>query len=143
MTKDELDLLSKRVIGAALEVHRNLGPGLRESVYEQCLVKELRQRGMRADCQVIVPLRYKGEELNEDFSIDVLVEGELILELKAVDAVEPLHEAQLLSFMKLANKRLGLLINFNVPLLRDGIRRKIYDKDYYKDKAVAKVHDES
>lgn len=100
-----------------------MGPGLLESVYELCLIKELELRGVKANCQVTIPLIYKGFELSKDFKIDVLVENEIILEIKSVDSLLPVHQAQLISYLKLSNKKLGFLINFNVPLLKDGFHR--------------------
>ena len=127
-TEKDYNDLTNRVIGAAIEVHRELGPGLLESVYEFCLVKELRSGQVQIDQQVKLPIYYKGDLLEKDFFVDLLVEKELIVELKAVGAIAPLHEAQLLSYLRLANKRLGLLINFNVVLLKNGIRRVINGK---------------
>lgn len=122
-TEDDFNDLTSRVIGAAIEVHRELGPGLLESVYEYCLAKEMRSRGIHFDQQVELPVYYKGEMLDKQFFLDVLVEGEVVLELKAIESIAPVHEAQLLSYLRLSGKRLGLLINFNVPILKDGIRR--------------------
>ncbi len=124
-TEAEYNGLTKRVIGAAIEVHRELGPGLLESVYEHCMARELRKCGVAFRQQVQVPVHYKGETLNKDFFLDMLVENRLVLELKSVDVLAPIHEAQLLSYLKLADKRLGLLINFNVVLLKDEIKRLI------------------
>jgi GxxExxY protein len=125
LTEEEFNELTKKVIGAAIEVHRELGPGLLESVYEYCLAKELRLRGIGFEEQVQLPVHYKGEILEKEFFVDMIVEDELILELKAIEQIAPVHEAQLLSYLRLASKRLGLLINFNVPVLKDGIRRII------------------
>jgi GxxExxY protein len=97
-----------------------------ESVYQHCLIKELTYRGLAVQTSYVVPLVYKGEPLEKDYCIDLLVEEEIIIELKAVEAIHPLHEAQLLSYMKLSNRRLGLLVNFNVALLKDGFRRLVY-----------------
>ncbi|MFW6326972.1 MAG: GxxExxY protein [Bacteroidota bacterium] len=123
MNRDKLDLLSKEIIDAAIAVHREMGPGLLESVYECCLVKELHLRGILADNQVPMPLFYKGEKLEKDFRIDILIEGEIVIELKAVDILLPVHEAQIISYLKLSNKKLGFLINFNVPKLKEGFKR--------------------
>ena len=106
-------------------MHRELGPGLMESVYEVCLLKLLRDAGLKVQRQVSLPVHFKGEELDKQFIIDVLVENEIILELKSVEVLLPVHEAQLVTYLKLADKRLGLLINFNVVLLKEGIRRRI------------------
>lgn len=113
------------IIGAAIEVHKELGPGLLESVYEACLIKELNDRGLKVESQVNLPLLYKGKKLYKDFRIDLLVEDKVIVELKAISEIQPLHEVQLVTYLKLSGKRLGLLINFNVPTLVDGIRRKV------------------
>lgn len=119
----EFDPLSKEVIGAAIEVHRELGPGLMESVYEKCLAHELRERGICCTTQVAMPVAYKGQTIDAGYRIDVLVEDCLMIELKSVDELSGLHKAQLLTYMKLARVDTGLLINFNAPVLKDGIRR--------------------
>jgi GxxExxY protein len=119
------DPLTGAVIGAAIEVHRLLGPGLLESVYEECLCRELGMRGIAFRRQTAVPIVYKDEPVNKTFVIDILVEDRLILELKAVDKIDPIHEAQLMTYLKLSGLRLGLLLNFNVLVLKDGIRRRI------------------
>jgi len=125
MEKEEREKLSSRIIGACIEVHKELGPGLVEPVYEYCVLDELHRQGMNAKNQVSLPIFYKGKKLNKYFNVDILVENEIILELKAVEIILPIHEEQLLTYLKLSNKRLGLLINFNVVLLKDGIRRRI------------------
>lgn len=117
--------LSQLIIGAAIEVHRELGPGLLECVYESCLVKELTDKGLKVEQQVVMPLTYKGHELDKKFRLDLLVEDKVIVELKAIEELKDIHEVQLVTYLKLANKKLGLLINFNVPVLVKGIRRKI------------------
>jgi GxxExxY protein len=119
----ELDEVSGQVIGAAIDVHRELGPGLLESVYEVCLVYELRQRGLGVERQVAQPVFYKGLQLECGYRLDLLVENRVIVELKAVEAILPIHAAQLLTYLKLRKLRLGLLINFNVPILKNGIKR--------------------
>ena len=119
----ERDKLSKQILEALLEVHKIMGPGLLESVYEACLMKELEIRGVKATNQVRIPLVFKGYELDKDYRIDVFVEKEIIIEIKAVETMLPVHEAQIISYLKLADKRLGFLINFNVPLLKNGFRR--------------------
>jgi len=119
----EFDDLSKRVIGCAIEVHRELGPGLLESTYEQCLAYELGQARIGFKLQHALPVQYKGIQLDCGYRIDVLAEGSLILELKSVEVLLPIHEAQLLTYMKLASIKTGLLINFNVQLLKTGIKR--------------------
>ena len=122
---NRLNDLTNKIIGAAIDIHKELGPGLLESVYETCLVEELKLRGIHAESQVDLPLYYKNKILDKNFRIDVLVEDEIIVELKSVDELKPVHEVQLVTYLKLSKKKLGLLINFNVPLLRDGIKRKV------------------
>lgn len=125
MNKDELNRISGIILDCSIEVHRQLGPGLLESVYEICLFMELRNRKLYVERQVPLPVIYKGEKLETDFRIDLLVEKEIIVELKAVEVTLPVHEAQLLTYLKLSEKRLGLLINFNVPKLTNGFKRMI------------------
>ena len=115
--------LSNRIIGCAIEVHRELGPGLLESTYEQCLAHELRLNGIGFKLQHPLPVDFKGVRLDCGYRVDVLVEDEFILELKSVDALKGIHEAQLLTYMKLAGIKHGFLINFNVPLFKQGILR--------------------
>ena len=117
--------VTEKVIRCAIEVHKELGPGLMESVYEICLKKVMADYGLFVRSQVILPVVFKGVQLDKDFVIDLLVEDEIILELKSVEVILPVHEAQLVTYLKLADKKLGLLINFNVALLKDGIRRRI------------------
>jgi GxxExxY protein len=121
----EFDELSNRVIGCALEVHRALGPGLLESSYEQCLAFELSLARIAFELQRPLPIDYKGIRLDCGYRVDVLVEDALILELKAVDALLPIHEAQLLTYLRLSGKRTGILINFNVELLKRGMKRMV------------------
>jgi GxxExxY protein len=121
-TKD-YDELTGRVIGCAIEVHRHLGPGLLESAYEKCLSFELSANKLRHLVQKELPVKYKGLDLDCGYRMDFVVEDKLIVELKSVDVILPIHEAQLLTYMKLAGIHTGLLINFNVRLLRDGIKR--------------------
>lgn len=125
MTKEQLNKLSGQILDSSLSVHKEMGPGLLESVYESCLLQELSLRNIKVESQVFLPLHYKGVELNKDFRIDILVENEIIIELKAVDIILPVHEAQIISYLKLADKKLGFLINFNVPLIKNGFRRFI------------------
>jgi GxxExxY protein len=122
-TRDELDRLSSIILDSAITVHKEMGPGLLESVYQHCLITELRFRGILIDSLVPVPLSYKGNLLQKEYIIDLLVEDEIILELKSTDGLIPIHESQLISYLKLADKRLGFLINFNVPILKQGFRR--------------------
>ena len=117
--------LSNRLIGAAIEVHRILGPGLLESVYELALERELALQGMMAHRQRPVSLEYKGVSLGDGFRLDILVNDLLLAEIKAVEQVLPLHEAQLLTYLRLTGKKLGLLINFNTRTLKDGIKRVV------------------
>ena len=117
--------LTERIIKCAIEVHKELGPGLMESVYEVCLKKVIADDGLNVKSQVIVPVHFRGEILDKEFVIDLLVEDEIVLELKSVEVILPVHEAQLVTYLKLSGKKLGLLINFNVALLKDGIRRRI------------------
>jgi GxxExxY protein len=123
MEKEEFNKLSKQILDASIAVHKEMGPGLLESVYQHCLVKELTIRGLNVKSMVCIPLQYKGHLLDKEYIIDMLIEDEIILELKAIEMILPVHEAQIISYLKLANKRLGILINFNVPLLKDGFRR--------------------
>jgi len=125
MQKDYLNKLSGIILDCSIEVHRNLGPGLLESVYEVCLCKELSLRGIKFQRQVSLPVNYKGEKLDADYRIDLLVENEIIVELKSVEQMIPVYEAQLLTYLKLPDKKLGLLINFNVPRLVDGFKRML------------------
>ncbi|MBL7153049.1 MAG: GxxExxY protein [Phycisphaerae bacterium] len=119
----EFDQLSNRVVGCALEVHRTLGPGLLESTYEQCLAYELSQLGIPFKLQSPLPVRYKGIKLDCGYRIDLFVDDELIVELKSVDKIMGIHKAQLLTYMKLSEVKVGLLINFNVEILKTGIKR--------------------
>jgi GxxExxY protein len=115
--------LSGAVRGAAIEVHRVLGPGLLESAYEACLCHELQLRQIPFQRQIELPVEYNGIALDCGYRIDVLVDEKIVLELKAVETLRPIHEAQLMTYLKLSRKKLGLLINFNVPLLKDGVKR--------------------
>ncbi|MEM5512641.1 GxxExxY protein [Pseudoalteromonas sp. AS84] len=119
----DTDTLTKTVIGCAIEVHRNLGPGLLESSYEACLLYELSKIGLSAKNQVELPIYYKDQYINTGYRLDILLPNKLIIELKAVDKLLPIHSAQLITYMKLAEISTGLLINFNVLKLVDGIKR--------------------
>ncbi|MBV8676990.1 MAG: GxxExxY protein [Planctomycetaceae bacterium] len=123
--REELNGITQRVIGAAIAVHRQLGPGLLESTYEACLEHELIGQGLSVERQKVLPVVYKDVRLDCGYRIDLLVEGKVILELKAVDDLLPIHEAQVLSYLKLSGCRVGLLINFNVRLLTRGVKRII------------------
>jgi GxxExxY protein len=117
------DPLSEQVIGAAIEVHRSLGPGLLESAYEECLCFELKERGLEFRRQVPLPVEYKKVRLECGYRIDLVIKNELIIEVKTVERLLPIHEAQLLTYLKLASIQKGLLLNFHTPVLREGIRR--------------------
>jgi GxxExxY protein len=121
---DVLNSITDRIIKCAIEVHRNLGPGLLESIYEKAMCYELRNEGLHVTTQLIIPIIYKGINLG-DHRIDMMVENEVVLEFKAVDRLDPVFKAQLLSYLKMTGKKLGLLINFNVPTVKDGIQRVI------------------
>lgn len=122
-SRDRMDQVVAGIVDAAFQVHKRLGPGLLESIYEACLAYELTRRGFKVERQLSVPIVYDRLTFDEGFRLDLLVEDCIICELKAVEKENPLWQAQLLSYMKLTGKRLGLLINFNVPLIKDGIRR--------------------
>jgi GxxExxY protein len=119
----EINQLTERVIGACIEIHRTLGPGLLESAYEECLCHELRLAGLGFERQRSLPVAYKGVQLDCGYRLDLVVENKLLVELKSVDVLAPIHEAQLLTYLKLSGITVGLLINFNVPVLRRGIKR--------------------
>ena len=119
----EINQLTGKVIGAAIEVHKTLGPGLLESVYEECLCHELTLQKIAFERQKELPVEYKGLKLSLGYRIDILVKEQLILELKACDAIQPIHEAQLLTYLKLSGIKYGLLINFNTTYLKDGLKR--------------------
>jgi GxxExxY protein len=119
------EALTREIIGAAIEVHRELGPGLLESAYEACFCRELTVRRLAFERQVALPLVYKGERLDCGYRIDLIVAGSVVVEIKSVEATLPIHEAQLLTYLRLSRKRIGLLINFNVPVLKDGIVRRV------------------
>ena len=122
----EMDQVAHEIVDAALEVHRLLGPGLLESAYQICLVAELEFRQLRVDQQKLLPVTYRGRRLDSSYRLDMVVEDSVVVEIKSVESLLPIHQAQLLSYLKLSGYRLGLLINFNVPLLKNGIRRLIY-----------------
>ena len=117
--------LSHEIIRAALKVHTALGPGLLESAYQTCLAYELRQMGFRVETEVPLPVVYKGVQLDCGYRLDLVVEDLVVVELKSIDAIAPVHKAQMISYLKLSGKSLGLLINFNVPMFRDGVRRML------------------
>jgi len=123
--KEILDRLTDQIIGAAIEVHRALGPGLLESAYEACLAYELLERGLALEQQKTLPVTYSNIKLDTGYRLDLLIEGKVIVEIKAVDKLAPIHTAQLLSYLKLSDCNVGLLINFNVQVLKHGIRRVV------------------
>jgi GxxExxY protein len=125
MNKDQIEFLAHEIVGSAIEVHKQMGPGLLEFVYVECLMQELLLRNISGQQQVHLPLLYKGIKLNKDFYIDLLVEEIIIIEVKACECLLPVHEAQLLSYLKLADIHLGFLINFNIPLQKNGIKRMV------------------
>jgi len=120
-----LNELTDAIIGAAIEVHRALGLGLLESTYEMCLCQELSIRGLRFERQVSTPIEYKGVKLECGYRADLIVHGRVVVEIKAIDSLLPIHEAQLLSYLKLGGWKIGLLINFNVELLKHGVRQRV------------------
>ncbi len=122
---DDLEAMAREVVDAGFQVHRELGPGLLERIYETALVYELEAKGLRVERQVMVPLCYKGILLQDPLRLDLLVEGSIILEVKAVDVILALHKAQLLSYLKLSGRRLGFLMNFNVPTYKEGLHRLV------------------
>jgi len=121
----DVNKITEVIIGSAIEVHKSLGPGLLESAYEECLCYELKQRNVAFDRQYDLPVRYKEVCLDCGYKLDLLVEGAVVVELKAVEKLLPVHDAQLLSYLKSGDWKVGLLINFNVPVLKQGIRRKL------------------
>ncbi len=127
MTKERLNELGGNILDACITVHRELGPGLLESAYANALIREFQIRKVNVIAQVPIEMEYKGVLLGKVYVIDILVENEIILELKSVDKIEPIFKAQLITYLKLANKRLGYLINFNVPLLKQGFQRIVYN----------------
>ena len=120
---DNINILTGEVIGSAIEVHKTLGPGLLESTYEECLCRELTLRNIAYDRQKALPIHYKGVDLDCGYRLDIVVENRVIIELKACDELKPIHEAQLLTYLKLTGIKIGLLINFNVSVLKEGIKR--------------------
>jgi len=123
--QDAVNAVSGTVIGAAIEVHRIMGPGLMESVYEECLILELALRGIAAERQVHTPLKYKGYDLQTTFRADLVVQNSLLVEVKSVDKLAPIHDSQVLTYLKLTGISVGLLLNFNETLLKNGIKRLV------------------
>ncbi|MBC8402144.1 MAG: GxxExxY protein [Candidatus Marinimicrobia bacterium] len=122
---NRINEIGTKVVDAAYQVHKELGPGLPESVYEECLIYELSEKGLAVDKQVVVPISYRGKPLNSHLRIDLLVENAAIVEIKVVEKLLPIHESQLLTYLRLAKKRLGYLINFSVPVIKSGIKRMV------------------
>ena len=120
---ERINLLTEKIIGCAIEVHRAIGPGLLESAYEECLCYELAQRGLQFERQVPLPVIYKGVKLDCGYKLDIIVEESVILEIKAVDQLISIHEAQLLSYLRMLNMKVGLLLNFHSTVLKNGIKR--------------------
>jgi GxxExxY protein len=125
MKSEHMNRLNSQVIGAAIEVHKILGPGLLESAYEDCLAHELQLRGLSVERQKLLPLVYKGKRLDCGYRLDLIVENAILLELKSCETIEPIHKAQVLTYLKLSGLSLALLLNFNVPLMREGIVRVV------------------
>lgn len=133
------DLAAERVIGCAITVHETLGPGLLESIYRDCLVSELLFRGLAVECEVRVPIEYRGRRIRDDLRIDLLVEGRLVVEVKSVELMKPVHRAQVMTYLKLAGKPSGLLLNFNECSLRAGLRRVDHPEVYAKRRQAGSV----
>src|SRR5437879_12238936 len=121
--KNNLDLITRRIIGAGIEVHRRLGPGLLESAYQTCLAFEVRQLGRKVEEQKPLPVMYKDVKLDCGYRLDLVIDDAVVVEIKAVERLMPIHDAQLLSYLRLSKKRVGLLINFHVQMLKDGLKR--------------------
>ena len=122
---EELELIGKAIVNSAIKVHRTLGPGLLESVYQRCLTYELEKSDLQVKCETHLPVKYEDIEIDAGFRIDMIVNASVIIENKTVDKIAPIHEAQLLTYLKIANLKLGFLLNWNVPLMKDGIRRMV------------------
>ncbi|MBW2596765.1 MAG: GxxExxY protein [Deltaproteobacteria bacterium] len=120
-----IEEIGKKIVNAAIKVHRALGPGLLESAYQKCLTHELRKNGLKVACEVILPIQYEGIKIDAGYRIDMLVEDSVIIENKTVDQIAPIHEAQLLTYLKITGINLGFLLNWNVPLMKDGIKRMV------------------
>lgn len=123
----DIDELGNRVIGAAIKVHRALGPGLLESAYQKCLDYELRKMGLRVECELALPIQYEAVRIDAGYRIDMLIEELIIIENKTVERLQPIHEAQLLTYLKMRGCSLGYLFNWNVPILKDGIKRMVHN----------------
>ena len=123
--KMDIEDIAKIIVDSAIKVHRTLGPGLLESAYQQCLAYELRKRELRVETEVELPLKYEAVQINVGYRVDMLVENQIIIENKTVDELAPIHQAQLLTYLKLRDCRLGFLLNWNVPLMKNGIKRMV------------------
>jgi GxxExxY protein len=121
----DIEAVGRQIVDASIKVHRALGPGLLESAYQHCLAYELSKRGLRVECEVQLPVVYDGVQIDAGYRLDMLVEGSVIVENKAVERLLPVHEAQLLTYLKLHDRRLGYLLNWNVPLMKQGIKRMV------------------
>jgi GxxExxY protein len=121
----DVEAVATQIVDAAIKVHKVLGPGLLESAYQRCLTHELRKRGLHVETEVALPLNYDGEKIDAGYRIDMLVEGIVIIENKVVDQLLPIHEAQLITYLKLRDCRIGFLLNWNVVLIKNGIKRKV------------------
>lgn len=130
MDKTQYEYLAKNIFESCLEVHRIMGPGLLESVYESCLMRELELRNIQFQSQVSIPIYYKSQKIEKDFKMDLLVENEIIIELKSCEILSPVHSAQIISYLKLADKRMGFLVNFNVRLIKNGFKRFVNEYNY-------------
>ena len=128
-SQNEVNLITQKIIGAAIEIHRNLGPGLFESVYEECLCYELELQNIDFEQQKYIPIFYKEKAFDTGFRADLVVEHKIVVELKSVEALLPIHEVQVFNYLKLSDLRVGLLINFNVPILKQGIKRIVNNLD--------------
>lgn len=126
-SKQEIELIAKNVVDSAFQVHKEMGPGLLESIYKECLIYELGLRKIKTEEEVFLPLNYKDKRLSKTHRIDILVEDEIIIEVKSVETLHPVFDAQIISYLKLTGKKLGFLINFNVPLIKYGIPRFVYN----------------
>ena len=126
----DIEEVAKIVVDSAIKVHRALGPGLLESAYQQCLAYELRKRGLRVDCEVTLPIVYDGQQIDAGYRVDMLVEDCIIIENKAADQILPIHQAQLLTYLRLRDCRLGFILNWNARLMKDGIKRMVNNYDY-------------
>lgn len=123
----DLEVIAKQIVDSAVQVHKSLGPGLLESAYQVCLAYELRKRGIRVECEIIQSITYDDQQINCGYRIDMLVENSIIIENKCVNKILPIHMAQIITYLKLRGSKLGFIINWNVPLIKDGIKRVIND----------------